>query len=83
VGRNFWATQLWHVEDDLEGVARVLSDLAIEVGEHSDAIHFDGVEPRSHGEALRHVRELTRILQTVEGLLHAYEIALAGREYAK
>jgi hypothetical protein len=77
--RGFFANQLWEAETLLDEVSSASNMLALDIGVVSDDIHFSSMEPSSAYLSLKKVDELEKKLERVRGLLHAYELAVEGR----
>jgi hypothetical protein len=83
MGRAFLAHQLLEAESELTWVALHADAVGLDVGEHSDEIHWDGAAARPLDEALVTIREMRHRLDRAEGLIRAYGLALEGRKAAE
>jgi len=72
--RGFLAHQLAEVETELTACSFDADTLALEVGEHSDAIHWDQAAPLPADVWMAKVVSLQNKLNRAEGLLRAYSM---------
>jgi hypothetical protein len=75
MARGFLAHQLAEVETELTDAARQADALSLDVGDHSDQIHWDGREGLTAAHWIDEVLTIQRRLARAEGLLRAYELA--------
>jgi hypothetical protein len=75
MARGFLAHQLVEVETELAGAAKVADSLSLDVGDHSDEIHWDGRAGVSASGWIDDVVKVQKMLARAEGLLRAYELA--------
>ncbi len=78
--RGFLAHQLVSVEDELASCSFVADRLGMEIGEHSDEIHWDKATALPADGWLQEVVECRRKLERAEGLLRAYNLQLAANK---
>ena len=74
--RGFLAHQLIEVENELSACAKYVDLLAMEIGEHSDEIHWDKTAALPADAWLKDVRTLRWKMDRAEGLLRAYNLHL-------
>lgn len=79
MARGFLAHQLAEVETELAGAAKVADLLSLEIGEHSDEIHWDKHAGFAAAEWIDEVTRVQARLARAEGLLRAYELARCAR----
>jgi hypothetical protein len=78
MARRFLAHQLAEVETELAACAKFADRLGLEIGEHSDEIHWDGAAAQPAEGWMKEVRALQWRLDRAEGLLRAYNIFLTA-----
>ena len=76
--RRFLAHQLAEVETELMACGKFADRLGLEIGEHSDEIHWDGAAAMPADAWLKEVRSLQWRLDRAEGLLRAYNLHLTA-----
>jgi hypothetical protein len=74
--RGFLAHQLAEVENELASCSFVADRLGLEIGEHSDEIHWDKTAALPAHAWLDEVVACRRKLDRAEGLLRAYNLVL-------
>jgi hypothetical protein len=80
MSRGFLAHQLVEVEDELASCANFADQLSLEIGEHSDEIHWDKAAALPADAWLKEIRSLQWKLDRAEGLLRAYNLQLAANK---
>jgi hypothetical protein len=75
MARGFLAHQLAEVETELGDAAKVADLLSLNIGDHSDEIHWDKHPGWSADSWIREVGNIQQKLVRAEGLLRAYELA--------
>jgi hypothetical protein len=74
MGRRFLAHQLSVAETELASAASAADSLGLDVGEHSDQIHWDDAAAEGADVWMQRVSEIRARIDRVEGLLRAYEL---------
>jgi hypothetical protein len=72
--RKFPAQQLLSVETELDEISTTAANLAMDVGDHSDELHWDAQEMKAADRWIAQAESLRHRLDRVEGLLRAYEM---------
>lgn len=77
--RGFLANQLLQAEEELSRAATEAQNLAFDLGEHSDEIHWDKAAALPADKFMEQVNTIRMRVARAEGLLFAYNIHLKAQ----